>query len=412
MIWAARFDAFVDAGDQIRAVRSEEREKAVHALLQVAVGVDGVVKILGVSSGALVAAQRFARDFALHFPDLIQNLCAAFFERFFEAGIEAPDGGGEGMQLVIDGELGGGELSGNAGGDETASHLLAEIDLGNGNVFQADIVALGEFGGATVEEGEAGAVGNDGHATQQHLVERLTLGEIREFGGTAEVGDGGQEVVLHDGAEDCVGAEKLGLGLEIGEWFVIKCFAGAFEDRSFAAFEGEEQRGIAFQVYLAVIAGDFEFAGAGLDGVNEFPGHGQSAAQEWRGDRAYGGLERVEVDYAVGLEDLFDKLAEGAAEGFAVPVGRLDKRHGFGGEVHAGQRLAERFQGDVLEGDVADGAVGRVDRGGGELDWVLIGVKCPGLIDFCKVVIFGGKPEDGDSAGALVREAPGQFDGG
>jgi hypothetical protein len=60
--------------------------------------------------------------------------------------------------------------------------------------------------------GEARQDGRD--AAEDVLVEDGALGEVGDLGGAADVGRGGQDGVLKDGAQQGVGAEALGCGVE------------------------------------------------------------------------------------------------------------------------------------------------------------------------------------------------------
>ena len=54
-------------------------------------------------------------------------------------------------------------------------------------------------------------------AAEDAVVEDRALGEVGDLGGAADVGGGGEDGVLEDGAEQGVGAEALGGFVENGE---------------------------------------------------------------------------------------------------------------------------------------------------------------------------------------------------
>ena len=98
------------------------------------------------------------------------------------------------------------------GRQELFRHAVAEHGLRLKAIGEGEVETIEQRGGARVEQGEAGARHNDRHAVEERRVEDRGLREVGDLGGTADVGDGRQEVVLEDGAQERVGRERGGRG--------------------------------------------------------------------------------------------------------------------------------------------------------------------------------------------------------
>lgn len=127
------------------------------------------------------------------------------------------DGGkvvGEGGELAIELVAGGGELAFALNRHGAGAEAEGQVVGGGEGVGQGELMTREDRGDAGLEEcsGEAGEDGGD--AAEDAPVEDGGLGEVRDLGGTADVGGCREKGVLEDRAKEGVGAETFGGGLE------------------------------------------------------------------------------------------------------------------------------------------------------------------------------------------------------
>ncbi len=67
----------------------------------------------------------------------------------------------------------------------------------------------------------------------------------------------------------------------------------------------------------------------------------------------------------------------------------------------------------MFENDPADGALASIGFGGGngQKNGIIRGIEDPGVIDFGKIVVFGGEPENGDGGCAASGQLSGEMRG-
>ena len=234
--------------------------------------------------------------------------------------------------------------------------------------------------------------------------------EVRDLGGASDVGRGGQQEILKDGAKQRVGAQALGGGVEDGEEILggvrlLPCrpmFARFLRLRArrapVSSSMKEEQAGRGRDQNLGVVATLFEQLAAFEESGFEFGGVLDGVAKDGcaEGVKVAGG--GVDEDQSLFGEDRREQAGKGLGEGGVGSVGGFD-----GVEDRAG---AEEFSGLIeqradagAERDGADGPVVRLVREAQGLQLVARGKN--DVVGFVEVVVFGGEPEDGDGAGVF-----------
>jgi hypothetical protein len=91
------------------------------------------------------------------------------------------------------------------------------VGVGGEDVFECELVMVEDLRDRWLDERGGQAREDGGGAAEDGLVEDLVLGVVGDFGGASDDSLGGEQVVLKDGAEEGVGAEALGGGVEDGE---------------------------------------------------------------------------------------------------------------------------------------------------------------------------------------------------
>ncbi len=241
--------------DQIGTVAGEEWEDRVEAFLQVAVGEQEIREVAGFGAGALITAEGFALDFAADFFELVNHFRFAFQERGDQCVVEPFELVMEAIEVVSEAVVSVGEGSLDCGGDEGARDPFVQVLRIDEGLGERQMISIEQFFGARFEQREGCSRHHDGHAAEQAVIDDLGLREVCELGGSADVGDGGEEVILNDGPEQGVGGDLSGSIAERGEIRI-----GAPQRDAFPIFEQEKERRFFFEVNLGVISGGFELA--------------------------------------------------------------------------------------------------------------------------------------------------------
>jgi len=292
-------------------------------------------------------------------------------------------------------------------------------------VPQVKRIFFKQAGDVRLNESEAGARQDGGHARQQATIDDFGLGEVGDFGRAGYVRGSGEKGVLDDGAKKDVGAEALGgtieegeevgegVGVLAGDEAGVGASGGGANGKALAVVVEEEERAAFENFHLSVVTGAVELLVAG----EKIGGKGgvvfEGAAIERRGEAMEARVERVEENQAVASKEAGEELGEGCAEGFLRAVGVLKS---FGDEIGGGtverrNGLSDEGGDGVAQANFADALAGRA--GGSEFETREIRAgEPPGVVDFGEVVVFGGEPEDGDGVMSARSEIGGETNDG
>ena len=352
-----------------------------------------------------------------------------------EVGRERVGPGEEGVELVVESVAGRGEAAFAFDGEGTGAEALGElVGMGGEDVFKGELVLIEEFGDGGLDEGGGEPWQDGGGAAEDSLVEDLVLGVVGDFRGATDDGLGGEHVILKDGAEEGVGTEALGGGVEDGEevgggvlgfrgrrWRGLSCGLSyslgsrascrrSYKPGAVFAMEGkagaggfinkEEEAGAGGDEDLGMVAALGEEPVTLVEGGFEVGGVFDGVAENGGAEGVEGAGGSVDDDEAVVGEKRREEASEGAGEGGL-------RRVGGGEEVEFGSATDEL--GGAIEDGGNVGAEGEIADGAGGGDGVKIemqGVEGVAggegdVVGFGEVVIFRGEPEDGDGIGIL-----------
>ena len=407
---------FEKSRDERRAVLGEERKEGVKTLLEMAFGKERTGEIGGAAGDALVAAQGFAGGFAAVLVELIAHLGDALGEGRGEGGIKALESVLKRHGGVENSLVGSAEEGIEIGRQELFCHAVAEHGLRLKAIGEGKVETIEQRGGAAVEQGEAGAGHNDRHAVEERRVEDRGLREVGDLGGTADVGDGRQEVVLHHGTQERVGGEGDRRGGQCGGFVAVvamKIRAGAAaQGDAAAALEQQEQRAVGLEEDLGVVAGGAQFRATRQESFGERIGIIESLRQQGRGGGTDSGVEGIEEDQVEAAEQRGEERAKSIAQGAAGLVGGGHFVEDAGGEGEAVEKSLQLVDGDRFEFQGTDGLAGETTRVRGEPVRLVGGVEDPAMVGLGEVVILGSHPENGHGGNAGGGELAGEFDGG
>lgn len=286
--------------------------------------------------------------------------------------------------------------------DEALADGGADLFLVAQDVLITEAEAIEDGFGFGVNDGEKRAGQHHRHAAQEFAIEDFALGEIGELAGAAIKGDGGEEPVLPNGAEQGVGGKlrallgefrrgpglfAVGIGLAVELELLALIAVQAKKEGSLLGVE--EDLGVVAVAFQGFATFDQSLTEGG-DGLGGF-------RKEISSRGAEGGMQWVGKEQPQRREQFLEEAKEGCAKGFTVAVVTVGEGLDF--------RAEERRFGET--GEFVE-AGGTSVRGGLRGD---ASVPEVGSADFFNVVVFGGKPKDRNSGLALGGEPLGERDG-
>jgi hypothetical protein len=380
----------------------------------VAVGEEVEAEGIDVAADAGVALELDVGGEAAEAVHLIPHLRGGDLGGAGERGVEGFGPGEEGVELVVKRVAGGGEAALAFDGKRARAEAVGQlVGVGREDVLEGELVLVEDLRDGRFDERCGEAREDGGGAAEDGLVEDLVLRVVGDLGGATDDGLGGEEVVLKDGAEERVGAEALGGGVEDGEQVVGgvlglravegrgptrkpgavlaaegKARAGGFiDEEEEAGAGGDEDLGVVAALgeeLVAVVEGGFEGVGV-LDSVAE---NGSAEGVEGAG----GGVDDDEAGVGEGGGE---EAREGGGVGGVGGVTGGEEVELGGASDELGSAVEDRCDAGA-DGEIADRSLdGRVVMGQAEsMKGVARGEG--DVVGFGEVVIFGGEPEDGD----------------
>ncbi len=183
-----------------------------------AVGEEVEAEGIDVAADAGVALELVIGGEAAEAVHLIAHLGGRDLGGAGERGVKGFGPGEEGVELVVEGVAGGGEAALAFDGERAGAEAVGQlIGMGGEDVFEGELVLVEDLRDRRLDERGGEAREDGGGAAEDGLVEDLVLRVVGDLGGATDDGLGGEEEILKDGAEEGVGAEALGGGVEDGE---------------------------------------------------------------------------------------------------------------------------------------------------------------------------------------------------
>src|ERR1700756_3736851 len=200
-------------------------------------------------------------------------------------------------------------------------HAIAKTLRATPDVFYLQFVLFEKADRLGIEEGEVCARKQDGHVAKKPLVEHLRLRKVGDFGGSAEVSSGGEQIVLHDGTKQRIGAKEFWMGIDAVKPFFAGGHArtageGSVRGGDYLAlpFLHRKKKGAARgDVHLRLIAGPVELLAAAQQQFVQFIALRESGGKNGSGDAVKLFVEGVEKDEAIIGEDVGEEPGAGTA---------------------------------------------------------------------------------------------------
>ena len=84
--------------------------------------------------------------------------------------------------------------------------------------WTAHAIAIEQLCGAMLQQREAATRQHHRHAPEQTLIQHLRLRHVGQLGGAADIGDGGQQIILHHGPQQRVAAKAARRARPVRRW--------------------------------------------------------------------------------------------------------------------------------------------------------------------------------------------------